>query len=365
MKNSSPKIAIFYDWLNQWGGAEKVLLSLLKIYPDAPVFTLFHDPSQTSWLPSKTMVITSFIQKLPFHKTNHIIYTPLYPLALEQFDFSQYDIVISTTSTFGHCLLTSSGTMFICHLHTPNRHLYQNPPTILKPILSIYQNIDKIYSKRPDFFTTNCLTTQARIQKTYHRPATIIYPGINLDRFKPALPNSSTDKYFLTVSRLVPYKKVEIAINACLKLNIKLKIVGTGRRELYLKNKYSQYRNIDFLGLVPENDLIHLYQNCQALICPQREDFGLTPIEVQACGRPVIAYRHGGITETVIDQKTGLFFNQQTVNSLVNTLNIFSHFNLYTDACVQNASRFSEQNFMLNFKNTVNSLWHQFQTTIF
>ncbi|MFA4826852.1 MAG: glycosyltransferase [Candidatus Shapirobacteria bacterium] len=365
MKNSSPKIAIFYDWLNQWGGAEKVLLNLLKIYPKAPVFTLFHDPSKTNWLPPTTTVISSFIQKLPFHRSNPVFYTPIYPLALEQFDFSQYDIVISTTSTVGHCLLTLPNTMFICHLHTPNRHLYQKPPSILKPILKKYQKIDRIYSKRPDFYTTNCLTTQARIQKNYHRPSTIIYPGINLDRFKPSSSNRLSDKYFLTVSRLVPYKKVEIAIKSCIKLNLILKIVGTGRTERYLKNKYSQFKNIQFLGLISDSTLIALYQNCQALICPQKEDFGLTPLEVQACGRPVIAYRRGGITETVIDQKTGLFFNHQTTFSLIKTLNKFHHFKFDSDTCVQNASRFSENNFMLNFKNTVNNLWHQFQTTTF
>jgi glycosyltransferase involved in cell wall biosynthesis len=226
-----PKIALFYDWLNQWGGAEKVLLDLIKIYPEAPIYTLIHDQKKTNWLPKKTKVITSFVNKLPFAKNNPFFYTPLYSIALEQFDFSNFDIVISTSSTIGHCLLTQPNSIFICYFHNVNRHIYQQKyfwP--INKIISNYKKTDYIFSKRPDFLFCNSRTVQERIKNIYKRKAKIIYPGINTSFFTPSF-TKTTEKYFLTVSRLVAHKKVELAIQACHQLKQKLYIVGTGRNK--------------------------------------------------------------------------------------------------------------------------------------
>jgi len=367
IKNSTPKVAIFYDWLNQWGGAEKVLLDILSIYPQADLYTLIYDPKKTNWLPSKIKINPSNLNKLSQTKKNCLFHTPFYSLFLEQFDFSQYDIIISTTSTIGHCLLTSPKTLFVCYFHNINRYLYQTPNQykILKPILEKYQKTDFIYAQRPDYLLCNSLTVQKRILENYHRTAQVIYPGVDTSFFIPNK-KSSVDPYFLVVSRLVPHKKIELAIQVCLDLDQKLVIVGSGRDMSRLKKIKPSANNskIIFMGQVSDKKLLTLYQNCQALICPQIEDFGLTPIETQACGKPVIALNQGGITETVIDGKTGILFQNQTVDSLKQAIIKFQTLNINPIDCINNANKFSRHNFMLNFKQIINQLWQQHQTTI-
>lgn len=354
---TQPKVALFYDWLNQWGGAEKVLLNLIKIYPNAPVYTLVYDPKKTKWLPKNTKIVTSFINQLPFSKKNPFFYTPLYSIALEQFNFSEFDIVISTTSVLGHCFLTPPSTKYICYFHNVNRHVYQTK--YLWPIsfsISQFKKTDQVYSNRPDFLFCNSKTVQKRIGDIYHRQSKIINPGIDISFFIPA--QKQTDKkYFLLVSRLVPHKKIDLAIKACHQLNKKLLIVGTGRDQNKLSNLINSLndKSIKLLGSVDNQKLLSLYQNCQALICPQLEDFGLTPIEAQACGKPVIAYNRGGLTETVT-QKTGIFFEKQTVKSLVSALNTFDSKKISPQDCISNAAKFSDKNFMLNFKKIINNL---------
>lgn len=358
-----PKVALFYDWLNQWGGAEKVLLDLIKIYPEAPIYTLVHDPQKTDWLPKNTKIITSFINQLPFSKSNPIFYTPFYSIALEQFNFSNFDIVISTSSTIGHCLLTPPKTLFICYLHNVNRHIYQKKYCYpISKIISRYQKTDKIYSQRPDYLFCNSQTVQKRINNVYNRPAKIICPGINTSFFIPST-KESKEKYFLIVSRLVSHKKIDLAIKACHQLNKKLYIVGFGRDENKLKDLINSLNNpnIKLIGKVNDHKLLNLYQNCQALICPQLEDFGLTSIETQACGKPIIAYNKGGLTETVINNKTGIFFNHQTIKSLVLAIKKFNPKNFSKNTCQNNAERFSDLNFMLNFKKEVDLIWQNHQ----
>lgn len=361
------KVAIFYDWLNQWGGAEKVLLDILKIFPDAPVFTLIYDPKKTNWLPPNTKVYSSGLSRLPFSKKNNIFYTPFYSVVLEQFDFSQYDIVISTTQVSGHYLLTQPKTLFVCYLHNVNRYLYQTPLQFkfLQPLLKHYQKTDFIYGQRPDYLLCNSQTVKQRIKSAYHRSAEIIYPGVDTNFFVPGK-NNDQEPYFLLVSRLVLHKRIDLAIKACSRLNKKLIIVGEGRDKnklIKIRNKNPK-SNIIFFGHVSDKKLLFLYQNCQALICPQIEDYGLSPIEAQACGKPVIAYNQGGITETVLNGKTGIFFNEQSEKSLSQSIKDFQPQNFSPQDCIDNAKRFSSQNFMLNFKQTINQLWQQNQITL-
>jgi len=367
IENFSSKVAIFYDWLNQWGGAEKVLLDILSIYPQADLYTLIYDQTKTNWLPKKIKVYSSILNEFSLNKKNNLFHTPFYGLFLEQFDFSQYNIVISTTQVMGHCLLTSPKTLFVCYLHNINRYVYQTPSQFkfLIPLLKQYQKTDFIYAQRPDYLLCNSQTVQQRIQKTYHRQADIIYPGVDTSFFIPNK-KSSVDPYFLVVSRLVPHKKIELAIQACLDLDQKLVIVGSGRDISRLKKIKQSTNNskIIFMGQVSDKKLLTLYQNCQALICPQIEDFGLTPIEAQACGKPVIALNQGGITETVIDGKTGILFQNQTVDSLKQAIIKFQTLSINPIDCVNNANKFSRDNFMLNFKQIINQLWQQHQTTI-
>lgn len=361
------RIAIFYDWLNQWGGAEKVLLDIINIFPQAQLFSLIYDQKKTSWLPTTAKVTTSFINQLPFHCKNPIFYTPFYSLALEKFDFSQFDIVISTTSTVGHCLITPPSILSICYFHNVNRYLYQTPAQfkLLKPLLKKYQKTDFIYGQRPDYLLCNSKTVQERISHHYHRTAQVIYPGVDTSFFTPKK-NESSDPYFLVVSRLVRHKRIDLAIKACHQLDKKLIIVGEGRDKqklLRLKNKNPKSKVI-FLGKVSQKKLLVLYQNCQALICPQIEDFGLTPVEAQSCGKPVIALNKGGLTETIINGKTGILYPHQTTKSLVSAIKKFDPKKFSVDDCVNSSIRFSQSNFMLHFKQTINQLWQQHQITI-
>lgn len=358
-----PKIALFYDWINQWGGAEKVLLDLINLYPKAPIYTLVYDPKKTKWLPKNTKIIPSFVNNFPFSKNNPIFYTPLYLSAIKHFDFSKFDILISTTSTIGHSLKTTPKTKFICYLHNVNRHIYQkkyNWP--VSTIISKYKKIDKINSKKPDYIFCNSKTVQQRIKNIYNRNAKIIYPGVDTSFFVPSK-SKTKDEYFLIVSRFVSHKKIDLAINACHQLKKRLYIVGDGRDKIKLSNLISSLKdsNIKLIGKVDNKKLLKLYQNCQALICPQLEDFGLTPIEAQACGKPVIAYKKGGLTETVVGNKTGIFFKYQTINSLKKAINKLELQKISKKDCIKNSQRFSNKSFMLNFKKQINLIWQNNQ----
>jgi len=346
MKNF--KVAIYYDWLNQWGGAERVLLDLLEIYPQADIYTLYYDPAKTNWLPKNRKIISLNLK-------NQLLYTPFYAYKLEQIDFSAYDLIISTTSTIGHCLLTPPQSLFVCYFHNINRYLYQHPPTLLKPLLRQYQKIDQIYSKRPDYLFCNSQNVATRIKTNYHRDAQIVCPGIDTQKF---IPNNQPPKnYFLIVSRLVAHKKIDMVINTFKDSPYQLKIVGTGREESYLKCLAQSYKNIEFYDHIDDHQLINLYQNCLGLIYPQEEDFGLTALEVQSCGRGVIAFDCGGAKETIINYKTGIFFESQTVESLLAAIEKYLKQPPLSANCHQQATRFDRHHFMLNFKQLIDSLW--------
>lgn len=355
------KIAVFYDWLNQWGGAERLLLDILKIFPQAKLFTTIHNPSKTHWL--KRPVTSTFLSK--FCKKNTPLVSLLQPIAVENFNFSSFDIVISLTSQNGKAILTPPQTCHICYLLTPNRYLYQYTyPKFLNKFISLFKKFDFIYSQRPDYYLTISKTVQNRIKNIYKRSSTIVYPPIE-PKFKPAKTQTSSD-YYLVVSRLVKHKRVDLAISACLKLNKKLIIVGSGRYQNQLKKMANNSYLISFLGQVGDKRLLKLYQNCTALICPQLEDFGLTSLEAQACGKPVIGLNKAGFKETVVNGKTGILFNHQTVKSISKAIIKFESIKINPIDCQKNVSRFSKTAFMIDFKNQVEYLWrlHQSQITL-
>lgn len=348
MLNKNLKIAIYYDWLNQWGGAERVLLDLLQLYPSADLYTLDYQPEKCPWLPQNHHINSLNLK-------NKLIYSPFYTYKLEQIDFSAYDILISTTSHVGHSFLTLPKTLFICYFHNINRYLYQKPPQLLKPLLKKYQNLDKIYGQRPDFLFCNSQNVATRIKNHYGREATIIYPGIDLKKYIPT--GELPQPYFLVVSRLVPHKKIDLVIESFRESQYQLKIVGSGREEKYLKCLAQDCQNIQFLSKVSEEELIKLYQNCTALIYPQEEDFGLSAIEAQACGRGVIAFNQGGAKETIIDHKTGILFDQQDKESLLLAIQKYLKSPPRSSEIRLQAEKFNRNDFMLNFKKQVDNLW--------
>lgn len=355
-----PRIALFYDWLNCWGGAERLLLNILQVFPQSQLFTTIHDPKKTKWLPKNTKVHASLLSKIT--KTNNIITGLAQALAIEQLDFTNFDIVISLTSLNGKALLTPPSTFHICYCLTPNRHLYQKKHSFIpKPIVRLFKQIDLLYSHRPDSYLTISKTVQKRINRRYRQTSTIVYPGIDTNIFKLAKNQNPNKNYYLIVSRLVPYKKVDLVIKVFKKINKKIYIVGTGRQQNFLKKSASTNQNIKFLGKVSDKKLINLYQNSRALICPQIEDFGLTPIEAQACGCPVIAFNQGGISETVINKKTAILFDKQTPKSLKKAIHFFESIDINSQDCRQQSIKFCQQFFVLNFKKEVLNQWRQYQ----
>jgi glycosyltransferase involved in cell wall biosynthesis len=280
------------------------------------------------------------------------------PIFLERYNFDNYDVLLSMGSIYPHCLLTKPDTSYLCYLLTPNRYLYKPK----SKIPAFFRKLDSIYIKRPDQILTISQTTAARIKDNYHINPRIISPGVDTDFFVPDVKHYSSN-YYLCVSRLVPYKKIDLAIKACGELNLQLKIVGKGRSFKKLKLLAKQYSNISFEGEVPNSVLRQLYQNCKGLISPQLEDFGLANLEVQACGKPVIAFNKGGNAETIVNEKTGVFFNQQNIASLKQAILDFEQKTFSVADCRQQALKFSEKSFMLNLSNTIHDSIQKPKTT--
>ncbi len=333
------QVAIYYDWLNTWGGAERVLLDLLTLYPQADLYTVQHVPKKTPWLKnSKIYTPSTFITKV-----KHLaLISPLIPVFVEKFDFTKYELVISLTSMFGHCLITQPKTKFICYWLTPNRFLYSNN------LFSLYRPIDKIFSSRPDTNISISKSISQKLSTTYGLKSQVVYPGVNTNFFQPSTTNKKQD-YYLVVSRLVPYKQIDKAIVACQKARKKLVIIGTGRQESYLKS-ISSPKYISFVGNVSEEKLRGYYQNAKAFIMPQIEDFGISALEAQACGTPVIYLNQGGATET-IQPESGISFDTYSV--LVKLLENDEGLTIDPSKCRKNSLRFSKENFMINFNKAI------------
>lgn len=313
------KIAIVHDYLNQYGGAERVVESLCKIFDDAPIFTSIYFPDQVSDYFKNKIVHTSFMQHIPFIKKHFKKYLFLYPIAFERLKIEDYDVVLSSSSAFGKGVKLDKNICHICYCHNPMRFVwdydnYINLERINKILLKILPFIikrlkkwDLKTSQRVNYFVANSNNVRNRIKNFYGRDAEVIFPPVDTNKFNIS---RNHEDYFLIVSRLNSYKRIELAIQAFNELKYKLKIVGEGpfKDELL---KMALKDNIEFAGKVDEKELIRLYSNCRALIFPGEEDFGIVPIEAQASGRPVIAFGGGGALETVIDNVTGLFFYEQ------------------------------------------------------
>jgi glycosyltransferase involved in cell wall biosynthesis len=320
------KIALVHDWLTDFGGAERVLLALHELYPDAPIYTTLYRPEQLPQF-AKADVRTSYLQGWPFAARKHRLMLPFMPAAVESFDLSNFDVVISSTSSgCAKGVITKPETLHICYCHNPNRvlwdgsHEYQKlhkfnflARQLIPRQLKKLRIWDRVAADRVDAFLANSAFVARRIQKYYQAEAAVIHPPVDTSKFTPS-EDSKAGSYFLAVGRLIPYKRFDLAIQAANVLGAKLRIVGTGPELEHLKNIAGP--TVSFFGAVSEEILRKMYAECRALIFPQLEDFGLTAVEVQASGRPVIAFRGGGALETVVPNRTGIFFAEQTVASL-------------------------------------------------
>ncbi|MBU1032078.1 glycosyltransferase [Patescibacteria group bacterium] len=333
------RVAIVHDDLVQWGGAERVLLGLSEIYPDAPIYTSVFD--NNNFLLSKVFgskkIITSFLQKIPGWRSLYKALLPLYPIAFEQFDFSMFDLVISHTTRFAKSIITKPETKHICYCHTPPRFLWhfsgEKNYGFAESLLSKLRIYDSISARRVDLFLAGSENAKKRIKKVYGMDAKVVYPFVDLERFKGI--ESFDGGYFVVMGRPNKYKRFDLAKAACRKLGFPLKIID---------------------GRLDEGMVLQVLAGCKALIVPGIEDFGLAGLEAQALGKPVIAYAEGGSLETVIPNKTGIFFPQQNVVSLTDAIIKLDKVKIDPGDCSENASRFSKEDFIKNFKEVVNDL---------
>lgn len=328
---TAPRMALVTSWLNQYGGAERVLEVMHGMYPEAPVYTSIYGPefmpqSYRSW-----DIRTSFMQHLPGIMKNYQTYFPLYRYAFEQFDLRQYDVVLSNTSAFAQGVLTKAETMHVCYCLTPTRFLWNYfdyvqreqigmlGQLVLPFMLSGMRVWDRAAADRVDHFIAISRVVARRIAKFYRRPSVIIPPPVDASLYHPD--PRGPENYFLIVSRLIPYKRIDLAVKAFNLLGLPLKIVGRGRDMEKLQAMAKS--NITFEGYVPDNEVKNLYARCRAFIFPGEEDFGISPLEANAAGRPVIAYAGGGALDTVLEGETGMLFKNQTPQALAETVRRF------------------------------------------
>jgi len=365
------KTAIIHEWLVTQAGAESVLQSIYNLYPGT-IHTLFHDPDglvDTQW--EQVDVITSFLQRYPFAQKHYRAFLPLFPMAIEQFDLRDYNLVISSSYAVAKGVLTSSDQLHICYCHSPMRYIwdltfqYLEVSNLAKGIKSFFVRSifhyirmwDAMSSKRVNEFVANSHYIARRIHKCYNRTATVIYPPVDVDKFHIC---NKKEGYFIIVSRLVQYKRVDLAVQAFNALGLPLLIVGDGPALKSLK-KIAK-KNIHFAGYKNFDDMQEYLCKARAFVFPAEEDFGIVNVEAQAAGIPVIAYGRGGVLETVIPNKTGLFFYKQTPESIVEAVKDFiSKEDTFDPKRIrENAELFPRSRFEREFKAFVDLAWERF-----
>ncbi len=358
------KVALVHEFLTQYGGAERVLEALLEIFPNATIHTLVFDRQKMGKYFGKYEIKTSWIQKMPLGVSKYKWYLPIMHKAIESFDFEKYDLVLSDASAFAKGVITKKNTLHICYCHTPTRYLWNETefylktapiPFFIRPVMPyVINNLKKWDYKaaqRPDFIIANSKTIQKRIKKYYDRDSVVIHPFVDVEKF---CISKNIKNYYLIAGRMVPYKRYDIVIKAFNNLDKELKVVGSGYGLEDLK-KITKSNKIEFLGRVSDKDLVKYYSECIAYVFPALEDFGITPLEAMASGRPVIAYKAGGATETVVDGKTGSFFINQDENSLTKAIEKFNHKKFNPLEIRNHALKFAKHGFKDKIKKFVNS----------
>jgi glycosyltransferase involved in cell wall biosynthesis len=348
----SPKTAIIADWLTTMGGAEQVIFELHKHFPQAPIFTtIFNKKKATPFRDAD--VRTSFLNNYPFAQQKHQLFLRWMPEAIESLDLDEYDVVISSSHSCAKGVITKPETVHICYCHTPIRYAWEMHfderthsknlllQFVIEKLMHRIRMWDRVAADRVDHFVANSSFVAERIKKYYRREAEVIHPPVKTHTFNIS---PSPQDYLLAVGRLIPYKRFDLIIQVAQKLNMPLKIAGIGPEENRLKKMAD--KNVEFLGRVNDEELKKLYANCHAFIFPQLEDFGIAPIEAMASGRPVIAYKAGGALDFIVENKTGLFFNEQTVESLERAIIESKKVSWNPVSIKQHAENFSVQTFL-------------------
>ncbi len=360
------KIALVHDWLTVYSGAERVLLALSEVYPEAEIYTSVYDPVKVTAFRDKK-VHTSFLQNIPLMKKKRELLIPFTPFAFEQFDFSQYDVVISSTTFPAKGIITKPDTLHISYCHTPTRYIWEPhlDPRATKGRLKWLR--DKVVHKlriwdflaadRVDYFIANSKYVANRIKKYYRRDSDVIYPPIDVDNFTPK-PKEEVGDYFLFVSRLVDYKRCDIAVKAFNELGLPLKIVGYGPDEAKLKAMAKP--NIEFMGAKFGEELQEIFARAKAFVFTAEEDFGIVPVEAMACGRPVICYSKGGQSESALAGTTGILFDQQTPESLAEAVRKFDADDYDPIKIRSHAEKFSKERFKTEIVEKIEELMDKY-----
>jgi glycosyltransferase involved in cell wall biosynthesis len=361
---SDLKIALVHDWLTGMRGGEKVLEVLCELYPRAPLYTLLHNRGSVSAVIENRDIHTSFIDRLPFKAKRYRNYLPLFPSAIESFDFSEFDLILSTSHAVAKGALPAPGALHICYCHTPMRYVWEMYDQYFGPgraglltraamshVAPRLRSWDVAASSRVNAFIANSRNVADRIQQYYHMSADVIYPPVDADQFSLS---EEDDGYYLIVSALVPYKRVDLAIETFRQTRERLLVVGTGPELTRLQSLASA--NIEFLGWRSGTELARLYARCRALIFPGIEDFGIVPLEAMACGKPVVAFGQGGALETVVDdpqRATGVFFYEQTPEALKEAIGKLGKMNLDPHNIRAHARRFDRNIFKESYRRYV------------
>lgn len=354
------RVAIVHDWLTNMGGAERVVVAMKQAFPQADIFTSVYKEGSITGL--STPVRTSFLQKWPLATRKHQLYPTLRPLAFESFNFSGYDVVISSSSAEAKGIITPTETLHIGYIHTPTRYYWShyqeyldNPGFgALNPMVRLFlprfikarKRWDFASAQRPDILLANSREVQGRIKRYYKRTSQVLNPPVDIDRFI-AKPVTRGD-YYLVVSRLVPYKRVDLAIEACNKLNRRLIVVGGGPEGKRLAKLAGP--TIEFVGGLSDNQVDELYLGCRGFIFTAEEDFGITPVEAMSAGKPVVAFGRAGSAETVVDQLSGIHFASQTVDAVASAIERLEASEWDHEAIRTVARRYSQDNFVAELK---------------
>ncbi|AIX70283.1 glycosyltransferase family 4 protein [Klebsiella pneumoniae] len=376
--SQKPNVGIVADWLVTYAGAERVIKEFLDIYPESELYSIvdFLQPEARNELHGKHAV-TSFIQNLPKSKNNYQKYLPLMPLAIEQLDVSSHDIILSSSHAVAKGILTGPDQLHISYVHSPIRyawdlqHQYLREAgfnkgikaSIVKYLLHKIRLWDYRTANGVDHFIANSQFISRRIKKVYNRESTVIYPPVDVERFTL---NDKKEDYYFTASRMVPYKRIDLIVEAFSKMpEKKLIVIGDGSEIGKVKSKAS--KNVEILGYQPNHIMLEHMQNAKAFVFAAEEDFGITPVEAQACGTPVIAFGKGGSLETIrplgVDNPTGLFFSEQTIESIISQVNAFErNVEIFEpENCRLNSLRFSSSRFKTEMDNFINDKWLNFQ----
>jgi len=374
---SEARVAIVFEWFQRFGGVERVVEEMRKAFPGADLFALVHDWESLAGTPLEGVPVrTSFIQSLPWAKEKYRFYLPLMPIAVEQLDLRPYDIVLSSSHTVAKGVLTRADQLHVSYTHTPVRYawdLYLDylaesgldrgiKSWLARLVLHYLRLWDVAAANRVDAYLANSSYVARRIDKLYRRPARVVYPPVEVERYRPHLPR---EEFFVTVSRFVPYKRVELIVEAFAMMGRELVVIGDGPDRAKVEGIAGP--NVKLLGYQPDEVVADYLQRAKAFILAADEDFGIAPVEAQAAGCPVIAYGKGGALETVTGwpapEATGVFFSYQTPEALEEAIKLFETHEdeIGPEACRRNAERFGQQRFQREFRSTVEELWGRFQ----